>query len=77
MPPKIRLAIDNMEIKGSFKPSATREGYYWPNEHGDPKPARKYDHYRLSDLKRAAMTPTIIITNCGHYLEYAHLAVLG
>lgn len=71
MPPKVRLAIDAMEIKGSFKPSSTREGYYWKDD--SPLPAHKYDHYRLSDLKRSTISPSIIITDCGHYFEYGQL----
>lgn len=71
MPPKVRLAIDSMEIKGSFKPSSTREGYYWHND--TPVPARKFDHYRMSDLKRSTIAPSIIITDCGHYFEHGQL----
>jgi hypothetical protein len=71
MPPKVRLAIDSMEIKGSFKPSSTREGYYWHND--TPIPARKFDHYRMSDLKRSTIAPSVIITNSGHYFEHGQL----
>lgn len=71
MPPKVRLAIDSMEIKGSYKPTVSRDGYYWDDNISYS--AHKYDHHRISDLKRSTISPSIIITRCGKYYESGHL----
>ena len=67
MPPKVRLAIDSMEIKGLYKTSENREGYIWHN--GTPIAAKRFDHYRMSDLKRSSIAPSIIITECAKYFQ--------